>query len=69
MCECYKIGGPFIDVDPDCPIHNKNYRDYQEDQSDVIEQLQAKVAELEAEHGRSLRNDTRKNQNTRSRFL
>jgi chromosome segregation ATPase len=52
MCECYKIGGPFIDVDPDCPIHNKNHRDYQEDQSDVIEQLQAKVAELEEENAR-----------------
>ena len=46
MCECYKIDGPFIDVDPDCPIPNKNHRDYQEDQSDVIEQLQAKIAEL-----------------------
>ena len=21
MCECYKIGGPFIAEDPDCPIH------------------------------------------------
>ena len=49
MCECYKIDGPFIDVDPDCPIHNKNHRDYQEDQSDVIEQLQARIAELTAE--------------------
>ena len=52
MCECYKIGGPFIDVDPDCPIHNKNHRNYQEDQPDVIEQLQAKVAELEAENAK-----------------
>lgn len=23
MCECYKIGGPFIAEDPDCPIHGR----------------------------------------------
>ena len=22
-CHCYEIGGPWIDVDPNCPIHNK----------------------------------------------
>lgn len=21
MCECYKIGGPWITFDPDCPEH------------------------------------------------
>jgi hypothetical protein len=21
MCQCYKIGGPFIAEDPDCPAH------------------------------------------------
>lgn len=21
MCECYKIGGPFIAEDPECPVH------------------------------------------------
>lgn len=21
MCQCYQIGGPFIEEDPDCPIH------------------------------------------------
>lgn len=23
MCECYKIGGPFIAEDPDCPVHGR----------------------------------------------
>lgn len=23
MCECYKVGGPFIAEDPDCPIHGR----------------------------------------------
>lgn len=21
MCQCYTIGGPFIDADPDCAVH------------------------------------------------
>jgi len=21
MCECFRVGGPFIAEDPDCPIH------------------------------------------------
>ena len=24
MCECFKIGGPFIAEDPDCPIHGQS---------------------------------------------
>lgn len=23
MCECYKIGGPWVAEDPDCPIHGR----------------------------------------------
>lgn len=23
MCECYKIGGPWIAEDPDCPVHGQ----------------------------------------------
>jgi len=22
-CDCYRIGGPFIAEDPDCPIHGR----------------------------------------------
>lgn len=24
MCECFKVGGPFISEDPDCPVHGVN---------------------------------------------
>jgi hypothetical protein len=24
MCECYRIDGPFIGADPDCPLHGRS---------------------------------------------
>ncbi len=52
MCECYQIGGPWIDVDPDCPIHNTSHRDYiDRDEMDRLYQenseLRAKMAQKE----------------------
>lgn len=26
MCECYKVGGPFISEDPDCSAHGRDAR-------------------------------------------
>lgn len=26
MCDCYKIGGPWIAEDPDCPVHGTEAR-------------------------------------------
>ena len=26
MCDCYRIGGPFIAEDPDCPTHGTEAR-------------------------------------------
>ena len=30
MCECYKVGGPFIAEDPDCPIHGREAQQREE---------------------------------------
>ena len=27
MCDCYKIGGPWIDYDPSCPLHGDEARE------------------------------------------
>jgi len=32
MCDCFKIGGPFIAEDPDCPVHG--LRAQQEEEQD-----------------------------------
>lgn len=41
MCECYKIGGPFIAEDPECPEHGR------EAQEREHEEQEAKVKLLE----------------------
>lgn len=38
-CECYKIGGPFIAEDPDCPAHG-------------VDGYEKRLAKLEAENER-----------------
>ena len=54
MCECYQVGGPWIDYDPDCPVHGNDARRYREDAEqerqsleDRIESLEQQVARLE----------------------
>ena len=42
MCECYRIGGPFIAEDPDCPIHGR----------EAQEREKLATAEKEEEMGR-----------------
>ena len=51
MCECYKIGGPFIAEDPDCPIHGAEAQErerQQEKELERIERLEERIERLEA---------------------
>lgn len=47
MCECYKIGGPWIAEDPDCPVHGyeARIRDREREQDD--DRMNARILELE----------------------
>lgn len=47
MCECYKIGGPWISFDPDCPEHGYSAREAEK------EQIQRSSA-INEEHGKLL---------------
>jgi hypothetical protein len=44
-CECYKIGGPFIDVDPNCATHRKGGLRDQEEAREVLEERVRKLEE------------------------
>ena len=53
-CECYRIGGPFIAEDPDCPIHGyeaqareKEERAYRESEEEKQNELLARIIALE----------------------
>lgn len=55
MCDCFKIGGPFISEDPDCPTHGTDAQAErvrrEKDASDILarlETLEDRVAVLEA---------------------
>lgn len=55
MCECYKIGGPFIAEDPECPVHGyeaqrdeKERREREADTEDRISRLEDQVSKLRA---------------------
>lgn len=50
MCECYKIGGPYIAEDPKCPIHGHEARIRDNEEKDLskrVSNLENKVEELE----------------------
>ncbi len=49
MCECYKIGGPWIAEDPDCPIHGTAAQRVQEDQEGLNTDLQEQIFQLASE--------------------
>ena len=40
MCDCYRIDGPFISEDPDCPLHGR------ERLLDRVEELEHQVRRL-----------------------
>lgn len=53
MCECYKIGGPFIAEDPDCPIHGREAqqerderRGFEHNAEQRMEALEEKVSRM-----------------------
>ena len=53
-CECYRVGGPFIAEDPDCPIHGyeaqareKEERAYRESEEEKQNELLARIIALE----------------------
>ena len=53
-CECYRIGGPFIAEDPNCPIHGyeaqareKEERAYRESEEEKQNELLARIIALE----------------------
>lgn len=51
MCECYKIGGPFIAEDPDCPIHGREAQEIERQKAkdlERIERLEERIERLEA---------------------
>lgn len=55
MCDCYKIGGPFIAEDPDCPRHGTEAqaeeareREVWAERDERIAALEARIAKLEA---------------------
>ena len=45
-CDCYQIGGPWIDVNPNCEIHRSGGL------NDQVDELRTRIAELEAENKR-----------------
>jgi hypothetical protein len=54
MCDCYKIGGPWIAEDPDCPVHGRDAQmrkqwadEEQASLNERIEELERRVAALE----------------------
>lgn len=47
MCDCYKIGGPWIAEDPDCPVHGTEAQRERERQELEWETLEERVALLE----------------------
>lgn len=50
-CECYTIGGPWVDCDPECPEHGYAARERAERTSELeaeVEHLKAKVAAYDA---------------------
>lgn len=41
MCDCYKVGGPWIAEDPDCPVHGRDaqLRDqWEEEKAQAVEE-------------------------------
>ncbi len=48
MCDCYKIGGPWIEEDPDCPLHGREARQRDEQIAESAQNLEERVESLEA---------------------
>ncbi len=47
MCECYKIGGPWIAEDPDCPVHGRDAQWEREQRETERQSLEDRITALE----------------------
>lgn len=56
MCECYKIGGPWITFDPECPAHGYAAQADAEEREAARESLLERIARLEDEVARLSQN-------------
>jgi uncharacterized Zn finger protein (UPF0148 family) len=45
-CDCYKIGGPFIAEDPDCPIHGREAQAREREAADRDRGIQEQLDEI-----------------------
>jgi hypothetical protein len=45
-CDCYKIGGPFIAEDPNCPVHGREAQAEEKRHAAELEDLHSQIAEL-----------------------
>lgn len=39
MCDCYKIGGPWIAEDPNCPVHGTQAQRKRDEASDLRKRI------------------------------
>lgn len=54
MCDCYKVGGPWVAEDPDCPVHGRDAQlrdqwreDKEQAMQDQIDDLYRRIQRLE----------------------
>jgi hypothetical protein len=47
MCDCYKIGGPWIAEDPDCPVHGTEAQSRREQEETERQTLEDRITALE----------------------
>ena len=48
MCDCYKVGGPWVAEDPHCPEHGYAAVKRQEREAEERSELEDRIARLEA---------------------
>lgn len=46
-CDCYRIGGPFIAEDPDCPIHGHEAQRRERIEQEARNRVEDRLSELE----------------------
>jgi len=49
MCDCYKIGGPWIAEDPNCPVHGIEAQRAEEERERQEASTEERLAQLEAQ--------------------
>jgi len=48
MCDCYRIGGPFIGEDPNCPIHGIRSHGREERLDEILRRVQVGEITIES---------------------